>query len=120
MTEAEELDVKNELRAAVKKYARLKARDMANEISAVITEAATKAGAVEHDDEDMVMDVIEQKFGNSAPQAVKEMRAMLDNCDAKHSAIIKERDAAINAIVLKYINEPLESTNTEAPTSGAV
>lgn len=114
MTEAENIEIKNEARAVFKKYARLKLRDMSDEISGALATASKSAMEVEQTDEDAVMDGIEQKYGNSAPEIVAQVKAMLDNVDAKHSAIIKQRDADINAIVLKYLEEPVEP-NVEAP-----
>lgn len=103
MTDQENKAVRDEVEVAVKKYAHLKVRDVADEIHNALVSAAQQQVEVEGFDEDARFEEIKAKYKDTCAECLSEVEAMLNLVDKKHSSIVKARDAAIRGVVQKFL-----------------
>ena len=118
MDEAKKEAIKAQIKTAVKDYARLACEDVMQLVSEILGEAGAQAYSVETNYEDSVFGKLKETY--AAPEfaeLIQAVQTMLDDVDARHTNILKERDEKLRKVLDAYFGT---GEFTEAPTSGAV
>lgn len=101
--EASDSVLKSEMDEALK----AQAREILDAVAEVLAKANADAERVEREDEDIPFEEMKQEASHGPIKAemIERFDVLLRTVDARHSAIFKERAAAIAAIRAKYIGE---------------
>jgi hypothetical protein len=96
-------ELEGETRTAQGQFSKADVSAALEEVFSVLAETGKAQGEVEKVDEDEALAAIKAKLPETAGAAYQACEDLINNVDAKHTALIHERDAKLKAIKEKWL-----------------